>query len=96
MPNSFNILNDHAQFVLRFFFFFFHFAPELIEGESFYTVEPEHLEILGYFTHQTLEWQLFDEKLDTLLVTMNLPESHCIRIVVTLFLQICVSIIFIM
>ena len=35
------------------------------------------LEVLGNLSHQTLEWELADEKLSTLLVPTDLTESHC-------------------
>ena len=35
------------------------------------------LEVLGNFSHQTLEWQLADEKLSALLVSSDLTESNC-------------------
>mgnify|MGYP003321983381 CR=1 FL=1 len=35
------------------------------------------LEVLGNFSHQTLEWQLADEELSALLVSSDLTESNC-------------------
>merc|ERR1719206_582575 len=37
------------------------------------------LEILSYFTNQSLEGQLPDEQLSRLLVTTDLPKGHCAR-----------------
>ena len=52
------------------------------------TLEPQlSLEILGYFTNQTLERQLSDEKLGALLVTANLSEGHCTRTIAMRFLD---------
>ena len=48
-----------------------------LEGSDGRTLEPEiSFEVLSNFSHQTLEWQLTDEKLGGFLVTPDLTESH--------------------
>ena len=52
----------------------------LLEGHDSRGLESEvSLEVLGNFSHQTLEWQLADEKLSALLVSSDLTESHSAR-----------------
>lgn len=54
----------------------------LLEGADSGRLESEvGLEILGNFTHQTLEWKLADEELGGLLVAPYLTESHGSRLV---------------
>ena len=45
------------------------------------------LEVLGDFTHQTLEWQLADQQLSRLLVTTDLTKSDSSRPVTMRFLH---------
>ena len=48
-----------------------------LEGHDGGTLESEFgLEVLGNFPHQTLKWQLADEKFCALLVTTDLTESY--------------------
>ena len=50
----------------------------LLEGHDSRGLESEvSLEVLGNFSHQTLEWQLADEELSALLVSSDLTESNC-------------------